>query len=107
MQIWKRGSFLWKINLFPGILIGAVIGGAISLADKSTRQALVQSVKDAKNGNRTRKPSKVSKIKDEVLYWKDVVEEIRRNNPELERSLKDAKETFVNRKINAKMILFL
>ena len=30
----------------PGILIGAVIGGA-SLADKST-QALVQSVKDAK-----------------------------------------------------------
>ena len=32
----------------PGILIGAVIGGAISLADKSTRQALVQSVKDAK-----------------------------------------------------------
>ncbi|MDI0368795.1 YtxH domain-containing protein [Staphylococcus aureus] len=82
----------------PGILIGAVIGGAISLADKSTRQALVQSVKDAKNGNRTRKPSKVSKIKDEVLYWKDVVEEIRRNNPELERSLKDAKETFANRK---------
>ncbi len=41
---------------------------------------------------------KFSKIKDEVLYWKDVVEEIRRNNPELERSLKDAKETFVNRK---------
>ena len=32
----------------PGILIGAVIGGAIGLADKSTRQALVQSVKDAK-----------------------------------------------------------
>ncbi len=54
----------------PGILIGAVIGGAISLADKSTRQALVQSVKDAKNGNRTRKPSKVSKIKDEVLSGK-------------------------------------
>lgn len=72
----------------PGILIGAVIGGAISLADKSTRQALVQSVKDAKNGNRTRKPSKVSKIKDEVLYWKDVVEEIRRNNPELETFIK-------------------
>lgn len=35
-------------KLVPGILIGAVIGGAISLADKSTRQALVQSVKDAK-----------------------------------------------------------
>lgn len=44
------------------------------------------------------KPSKVSSIKDEVMYWKDVIEEIRRNNPELERSIKDAKDTFVNRK---------
>ena len=35
------------------------------------------------------------------MYWKDTLEEIRRNNPELERSIKDAKETFVNRKINA------
>jgi len=32
------------------------------------------------------------------MYWKDVIEEIRRNNPELERSIKDAKDTFVNRK---------
>ncbi|RQN16825.1 YtxH domain-containing protein, partial [Paraburkholderia tropica] len=47
---------------------------------------------------RTRKPSKISNIKDEVMYWKDTLEEIRRNNPELERSIKDAKETFVNRK---------
>ena len=46
------------------------------------------------------KPSKVSSIKDEVMYWKDVIEEIRRNNPELERSIKDAKDTFVNRKMN-------
>jgi len=35
-----------------------------------------------------------------VLYWKDVVEEIRRNNPELERSIKDTKNTFVERKNN-------
>ena len=34
------------------------------------------------------------------MYWKDVIEEIRRNNPELERSIKDAKDTFVNRKMN-------
>ncbi|MBO1199482.1 YtxH domain-containing protein [Staphylococcus simiae] len=87
-----------KNKLVPGILIGAVIGGVATLADKSTRDSLVQSFKDAKNGNRSRKPSKITNIKDEVLYWKDVVEEIRRNNPELERSLKDAKDTFVNRK---------
>ena len=78
-------------KLVPGILIGAVIGGAAALA-------LKQSFKDIKEGNRTRKPSKISSIKDEVMYWKDTLDEIRRNNPELERSIKDAKETFVNRK---------
>ncbi|KKI52553.1 MAG: YtxH domain-containing protein [Staphylococcus equorum] len=85
-------------KLIPGILLGAVIGGAATLADKSTRQSLKQSIKDRKEGNRSQKPSAINNVKDEVLYWKDVVEEIRRNNPELERSLKDAKNTFVERK---------
>ncbi|TGQ07481.1 YtxH domain-containing protein, partial [Mesorhizobium sp. M00.F.Ca.ET.217.01.1.1] len=86
--------------LIPGILLGAVIGGAATLADKSTRQSLKQSIKDIKEGNRSQKPSAISNIKDEVSYWKDAIEEIRRNNPELERSLKDAKDTFVERKNN-------
>lgn len=85
-------------KLIPGILLGAVIGGAATLADKSTRQSLKQSIKDRKEGNRSQKPSAINNVKDEVSYWKDVVEEIRRNNPELERSLKDAKNTFVERK---------
>ena len=80
----------------PGIIIGAIVGGAATLADKSTRNALVQSFKDI----RSRKPSKITSIKNEVLYWKDTIEEIRRNNPELEKSIKDAKDTFVNRKNN-------
>ncbi|WP_145421621.1 YtxH domain-containing protein [Staphylococcus hominis] len=84
----------------PGIIIGAIVGGATTLADKSTRNALVQSFKDIKEGNRSRKPSKITSIKNEVLYWKDTIEEIRRNNPELEKSIKDAKDTFVNRKNN-------
>ena len=54
-------------KLVPGILIGAVIGGAAALADKSTRHSLKQSFKDIKEGNRTRKPSKISSIKDEVM----------------------------------------
>ncbi|MEB5793672.1 YtxH domain-containing protein [Staphylococcus hominis] len=83
-----------------GIIIGAIVGGAATLADKSTRHALVQSFKDIKEGNRSRKPSKITSIKNEVLYWKDTIEEIRRNNPELEKSIKDAKDTFVNRKNN-------
>ncbi|MBO3066400.1 MULTISPECIES: hypothetical protein [Staphylococcus] len=89
-----------KNKLIPGVLIGAVIGGAATLADKSTRQSLKQSIKDRKEGNRSQKPSAINNIKDEVFYWKDVVEEIRRNNPELERSIKDAKNTFVERKNN-------
>ena len=87
-------------KLIPGILLGAVIGGSATLADKSTRQSLKQSIKDIKEGNRSQKPSAISNIKDEVSYWKDAIEEIRRNNPELERSLKDAKDTFVERKNN-------
>ncbi|MBM2659515.1 hypothetical protein [Staphylococcus pseudoxylosus] len=87
-------------KLIPGILIGAIIGGAATLADKSTRQSLKQSIKDRKEGNRPQKPSAINNIKDEVFYWKDVVEEIRRNNPELERSIKEAKNTFVERKNN-------
>ena len=87
-------------KLIPGILLGAVIGGAATLADKSTRQSLKQSIKDIKEGNRSQKPSAISNIKDEVSYLKDAIEEIRRNNPELERSLKDAKDTFVERKNN-------
>ena len=31
-------------KLIPGILLGAVIGGAATLADKSTRQSLKQSI---------------------------------------------------------------
>lgn len=89
-----------KNKLIPGVLIGAVIGGAATLADKSTRQSLKQSIKDRKEGNRSQKPSAINNIKDEVFYWKDVVEEIRRNNPELERSIKEAKNTFVERKNN-------
>lgn len=87
-------------KLIPGILIGAIVGGAATLADKSTRQSLKQSIKDRKEGNRPQKPSAINNIKDEVFYWKDVVEEIRRNNPELERSIKEAKNTFVERKNN-------
>ena len=51
-----------------------------------------------KEGKRSNQPSKINVIKDEIMYWKDAVEEIRRNNPELERALKDAKNTFQERK---------
>ena len=61
-------------KLIPGILIGAIVGGVATLADKSTRQSLKQSIKDRKEGNRPQKPSAINNIKDEVFYWKDVGE---------------------------------
>ncbi|MCG3402672.1 YtxH domain-containing protein [Staphylococcus massiliensis] len=91
-------------KLIPGVVIGAIVGGAIALADKNTRQSLKKNYKDIKEGNYAKSnsqgPSKLTQVKDEVLYWKDTIEEIRRNNPELERSIKDAKDTFIERKNN-------
>ncbi|AMY04426.1 hypothetical protein CD149_06695 [Staphylococcus condimenti] len=93
-----------KNKLVPGILLGAVVGGAITLADKNTRTSLKNSYSNLKEGKRNEnaQPSKFNVLKDEIMYWKDAVEEIRRNNPELERALKDAKNTFQERKKNDK-----
>ena len=87
-------------KLVPAILIGGAIGAAIALADKNTRQSLSNQVQNIKEGNTSREPSKFDQIKDEVLYWKDVIEEIRRKNPELEQSIIDAKDTFIEKKNN-------
>lgn len=87
-----------KNKFIPGVLIGAVIGGAVTLADKSTRSALKTSFKNLKDGNPNKEPSKFSKIKDEVLYWKDAVDELRRNNPQLEQSLLEVKDLITDRK---------
>ena len=87
-------------KLLPGILIGATIGGAIALIDKNTRRSLKSSVHQIKTGERSSEPSIFGELKDEFFYWKDTIDEIRRNNPELERSLRQAKDTFVERKNN-------
>ncbi|MGN5883868.1 MULTISPECIES: YtxH domain-containing protein [Staphylococcus] len=90
-------------KLVPGILLGALVGGAITLADKNTRTSLQNSFKNLKEGKSSnRGPSKFNLIKEEIMYWKDAIEEIRRNNPELERALKDAKNTLQQRKQNDK-----
>lgn len=92
-----------KNKFVPGILIGATIGGAIALIDKNTRHSVKTSIHNVKTGQRSNKPSKVTALVDEVMYWKDTLEEIRRNNPELERSLIDAKDTLVARKNNKQL----
>ncbi|GGB10350.1 YtxH domain-containing protein [Macrococcus hajekii] len=87
-------------KLIPGMLIGAAVGAAVAMIDKNTRSSVRNQVS---NANELRKnPSdvkdKFSGIKEEVLYWKDQIEEIRRNNPELEKAILDTKDMLTNKK---------
>ncbi|SDL07394.1 hypothetical protein [Lacicoccus qingdaonensis] len=104
-----------KNKMIPAILIGAGIGALVSLIDKSTRESVVSSGKEvgyyakhpdeAKNKfqNTSGQPSKFEQLKDEVMFWKDTVEQIRRENPELEQSIMDAKDTFMNKREQKKL----
>lgn len=94
-----------KNKLLPAIIIGATVGGLIALFDRGTRESVVSNTKSVKHyatnpdalkerfTEPSGEPSKIEMIKDEVLFWKDTIEEIRRNNPELERAIMDAKDT--------------
>ena len=104
-----------KNKLIPAILIGAGIGALVSLIDKSTRQSVISSGKEVgyyakhpdeakiKFQNTSGQPSKFEQLKDEVMFWKDTVEQIRRENPELEQSIMDAKDTFMNKREQKKL----
>src|SRR5699024_55705 len=104
-----------KKKLINEILIGVGIGALESLIDISTRVIVISSCKDvgyydkhhdeAKNKfqNTSGQPSKFEQLKDEVLFWKDTVEQIRRENPELEQSIMDAKDTFMNKREQKKL----
>lgn len=94
-------------KLIPFLLIGAAAGALISLIDKNTRRDVGQKGKELgyyathpkevqeKFNAKRQEPSKFDAIKDEVMYWKDTLDDIRKNNPELEKQLMDAKDTLV------------
>ena len=94
-----------KNKLIPAILIGAAVG-----ADKGTRDSVISGSKDLKYyaqnpdeakqkfSSNSGQPSKFDSLKDEVMFWKDTIEEIRQKNPELEQSIMDAKDTFMKKR---------
>lgn len=85
-------------KLIPAVVAGAAIGAAVSMLDKNTRQSVkgkVSNVNEIRKNPGTAK-DKVSSLKEELLYWKDQIEEIRRNNPELEKAILDAKDTILD-----------
>ena len=96
-----------KNKLIPAILIGAAVGAGLSLIDRGTRESVLSGSKDLKyyaqhpdevkdkfNSPNTDRPSKVNALRNEVMFWKDTIEEIRQQNPELEKSIIEAKDTF-------------
>lgn len=92
-------------KLVPAVIAGAVIGAAVSMADRKTRKSVKSTVVKTKQNGITPQPStknKVMNLKDELLYWKETIDEIRRNNPELERAILDAKDTFIEKKTKRK-----
>lgn len=93
-------------KLIPATIAGAVIGAAVSMIDRKTRTSVKNQVQARKENGLTPAPStknKVSNLKDELLYWKNTIEEIRRNNPELERAILDAKDTFIEKRNQKKI----
>lgn len=93
-------------KLVPAVIAGAVIGAAVSMADRKTRKSVKSTVVKTKQNGITPHPStknKVMNLKDELLYWKETIDEIRRNNPELERAILDAKDTFIEKKNQKKI----
>ncbi|RXK17753.1 YtxH domain-containing protein [Macrococcus sp. DPC7161] len=94
-------------KLVPAVIAGAAVGAAISMLDKKTRTSVKGKISSNNtNGVTSSTPStktKISNIKDEVMYWKDVIEEIRRKNPELEKAIMDAKDTFIEKKNQKKL----
>lgn len=104
-----------KNKLIPAILIGAGIGAVISLLDRGTRESVFQGGQDLKYyaghpdevkekfQNTSNEPSKFDQLKDEVMFWKETVEEIREKNPELEQSIMNAKDTLMEKRNQKKL----
>lgn len=96
-----------KNKLVPYLLLGAAVGALVSLFDKNTRSSVASKSKDVthyvkhpkelqeKLSSQSNEPSKFDSLKEEVSFWKETIEEIRRNNPELKRSIMDAKDTLM------------
>lgn len=100
-----------KNQFWKGILLGALAGGAISLLDRQTREAMKENIQktSCKVAYIVRNPGEVSdkvkgtaaKIKiayeqmsEDISYITDKVEELKELTPQVTNILKETKETF-------------
>ncbi|MCM3726286.1 YtxH domain-containing protein [Neobacillus cucumis] len=102
----KKNQF-WK-----GMLLGAIAGGALSLLDKDTREAMKENVKRTSGmvGYIVRHPDELSEkvkgtaaklkstfetVSEDISFITEKVEELRELTPQVTEILKETKETFI------------
>jgi|GEM_PF-2074144 len=98
-----------KMSISKGLFIGSLIGTAISLLDKQTRQNAVTNIQHAKDTvtdfdqmssslNRTAEKIKKSalKISDDAAFVKKQLEELKGITPVVATIIHDTKEAFFN-----------
>jgi gas vesicle protein len=113
MQAGRENEMSGTKKFWTGVLWGALAGGAISLLDRDTRQAVAQSckktsgelsyyikhpdevveqVKDAT----TKIRSTVEQVSGDISFIADKVEELREVTPAVKGIVKETKEVFQN-----------
>ena len=100
-----------KNQFWKGMLLGAIAGGALSLLDKDTREAMKDNVKrtSVKVGYIIRHPDEISEklketsekfkstfetVSEDISFISEKVEELRELTPQVTEMLKETKETF-------------
>lgn len=100
-----------KNQFWKGILLGAIAGGALSLLDKDTREAMKENLKKTSSnvGYIVRHPDEISErmketaakfkstfetVSEDINFITEKVEELRELTPQVTEMIKETKETF-------------
>ncbi|MEH7302603.1 YtxH domain-containing protein [Neobacillus drentensis] len=100
-----------KNQFWRSMLIGAIAGGAISLLDKPTRQAMKENVlktskkvsyiarnpgeiADKVKGTASKLKETFEQVSEDIAYITDKVDELRELTPQVTDLIKETKETF-------------
>ncbi|EKN63665.1 hypothetical protein BABA_24460 [Neobacillus bataviensis LMG 21833] len=102
-----------KNQFWKGMLLGALAGGAISLLDKPTREAMKENVQktsgkvayivrnpgeiaDKVKGTAAKIKTTFEQVSEDISYITDKVEELKELTPQVTNILKESKEAFTD-----------
>lgn len=100
-----------KNQFWKGMLLGAIAGGAISLLDKQTREAMMENIQktsskvayivqnpseitDKVKGTAAKVKTTFEQVSDDIAFITDKVEELRELTPQVTEMIKETKDTF-------------